>query len=456
MKNFIKKYKLEIFIFSLALIARLALFSINYANGGHNFLATIHGDDGYYELSQGILNGHGFSWDATLPYHPNPLRPPVWPYLIAFFVKVFGSYKAPFVFELLLGSMIPVLAFWIASRLFGRRVGKWTALIICLEPYLVLFSFILYTETSFIFFFLISILFFLRYVEKQTLRNAVWFGVFLSLAILVKPTVEFLPILIPIGLAVMWRKSLTKEHLKHLVVFIAVFVLFMTPWLYRNHVEFGKWGISAQPAFNLYVYLVPTVLAIDNHTSFQAELDKQVGKAGISADEITLTNSAQYKAKAYAVLAQHKLALVKSSLTTVVTFFTHDGMLTVLGYAGIQLPSLSAGVSALSLVAHPMQLVSVIGKYIAGPGSLILIMRLFWIVVMILFFFGVYRFFRREGMQTAAVAALCIVAYFAVTTAINGMGVNARFRMPVDVFILGFALYGLLSLKRDNTQTVTA
>ncbi len=419
MKSFVVKYRLEIIIFALALVARLVLFSINFSHNSHDLIPTIQGDDGYYQLS----------------------------------VKIFGSYWAAFAFEMILGSFIPVLAFWIARRLFGDRVGKWTARIMCFEPYLVLFSFIFYTETSFIFFFLVSMLFFLKYVEKQTLRNAIWFGVFLGLATLIKPTVEFLPILIPLGLRIMWRKKLTKEHAKHFAAFFAVFCLLLAPWLYRNHAEFGKWGISAQPAFNLYVYLVPTVLAIDNHTDFKIELDRQVGKAGISLNEITLANSSEYKTKAYAVLAQHKLALVKSGLTTLITFFTHDGMLTVFGYSGVQIPPLSAGVSALSLIAHPVQLTSVLGKYVAGPGALILIMRLFWIVVTIFFIFGAYRFVRREGPQTAAVAVLCIVLYFAATTAINGAGVNARFRMPVDVFILGFALYGLFSLKRDNTPT---
>lgn len=467
-RAFIKKHRLEIVIFALALLARLVLFSVNFAHSGNDLVATIHGDDGYYELSQGIINGHGFTWDAEPPYHPNPLRPPVWPYLIAFFAKTFGTYWAVLAFELILGSLIPVLAFYVASRLFGRRVGKWTALVMCFEPYLVLFSFILYTETSFIFFFLLSMLAFLRYVDRPTLRAAVWCGVFMGLATLIKPTIQFLPALLPIGLAIMWRKQIRaesrtvrKDYLKHLLAFLLVFGVIMAPWLYRNKAEFGVWGISAQPAFNLYVYLVPTVLSIDNHTDFKTELDRHLGPQGISANEITLANSDEYKAKAYPVLLEHKLALVKSGLTTLVAFFTHDGMLTVLGYSGIPVPPLAPGTSALSLLAHPAALASAVARYAASPAIVILIMRLFWVALTGFFIFGVWRFFKGLGRRpdaafarVVAAAALCVILYFAATTAINGAGVNARFRMPVDAFIIGFALYGLFSLKRDNTRTI--
>jgi hypothetical protein len=37
--------------------------------------------------------------------------------------------------------------------------------------------------------------------------------------------------------------------------------------------------------------------------------------------------------------------------------------------------------------------------------------------------------------------------YFAETTSINGLGVNARFRVPVEVFIFSFAVYGFFDIK---------
>ena len=76
MLNFLRKYKVEIVIFILALFARSILVSINLYANDYNIVNTIHGDDGYYEISQGILSGNGFTGFSNYPFSPNPLRPP--------------------------------------------------------------------------------------------------------------------------------------------------------------------------------------------------------------------------------------------------------------------------------------------------------------------------------------------------------------------------------------------
>lgn len=445
--NWIRRHKIEIIIFALALVARLVFFSMVFAHNSHELLPTIHGDDGYYEISQGIMNGHGFTWDTMAPWKPNPLRPPVWPFLIAFWVKIFGSYWAVFAFEMILGSLIPVLAFHVSLKIFGERVGKWVGTALCFEPYSVLFSFLLYSETCFIFFFLLFALFLLRYFQDKTIRNLVWMSVFMGLATLVKPTIQYVPIILAALMPWDSRKNVTKKILRDIAIMLALFAVVVAPWVYRNYREFGVIGMSAQPAFNLYVYLMPTVLAIDEHSTFDAEQKKTVLINGFSStDTITLATSGIYSGKALSVIKEHKVALVKSGLISLVTFFTHDGMLTVLGNLGIRIPNILNG-SALSLIAHPRELTSAVIHYAASPAVIILIMRLVWIVITLFFLWGVYAHFKKEGVTTIALSALILVLYFAATTAINGFGVNARFRMPVEVFILGFAAYGFFNAK---------
>ncbi|HEU5114899.1 MAG TPA: glycosyltransferase family 39 protein [Candidatus Paceibacterota bacterium] len=459
-KRFIKDHRLEVAIFIVALVARLALFFVVFAHNHYNLLDSIHGDDGYYEISQGILAGHGFTWDTVPPFSPNPLRPPVWPFAIAFFAGVFKTYWAVFAFEMILGAFIPVLSFLAAEKLFGRRAGKWTGFMLSFEPYLVLFSFLLYTETMFIFLFLIGFLFLIKYFSDKSIRALVWMTVFFGLATLVKPTIEYMPFLLAlIMIFAAWReggKAMLKDKQlwTHIALAFAVFGAIIAPWVCRNYREFGAIGMSAQPAYNLYVYLMPTVLAIDEHSTFDAEQAKYVRVDGFSDTEsITLATGDAYSKKAISVILDHKKALVESGLVSLVTFFTHDGALTVLGYAGIIVPNTMSR-PAIGLIAHPVELIRAIGKYIVGPGAIILILRLFWVVVTVLFIWGVWKYFKKEGAAPAAGAALLLVLYFALTTAINGFGVNARFRMPVDAFILGFALYGLFSPKRDNTRTI--
>lgn len=446
MKQWIKLHKFEIFLFLCALFVRLVLFTINFNQNGHDLIPTIKGDDGYYELSQNLIQGNGFSYETEPPYTPNPLRPPLWPFLIAFFAKTFGTYWAVFIFEIFLGSFIPILGMYVAKRIVGEKLSKWVAVALIFEPYLILLSFILYTETSFTFFFLVFLIFFFRYIENQNIRNAIWSGVFLGLACMIKPTIQFFPILLPLGLAILWRKNLTKDRLKEGLLFVLGFIVIITPWFYRNYQEFGVVGLSAQPAFNLYVYLVPTVLSIDNGTNFATELSNFVTKDGFDVDVINLSNASLYKTKAVEVIKEHKLALVKSVLISGVTFFTHDGMLTVLGYSGVTISNVISK-PIISLLSHPVELVKTVIHYAQTPAILILIMRLVWIFITVLFVIGSVFIFRREGLRIPVLAALLMIFYFAATTCINGLGVNARFRVPVDVFIFSFAIYAIFAIK---------
>jgi uncharacterized membrane protein (DUF485 family) len=57
---------------------------------------------------------------------------------------------------------------------------------------------------------------------------------------------------------------------------------------------------------------------------------------------------------------------------------------------------------------------------------------------------GIIGLVQRKDFRAIVISALFLVAYFALTTSLNGLGVNARFRMPVNVFLLSFALSGFL------------
>ena len=51
------------------------------------------------------------------------------------------------------------------------------------------------------------------------------------------------------------------------------------------------------------------------------------------------------------------------------------------------------------------------------------------------------------GLTAPGLWALFLVAYFAATTVVNGFGVHAQFRMPVNVFI-AFAVCSMLGAER--------
>lgn len=448
--NFIRKHKIDLIIFGIALVARVFLFGINFHAEHWNLLNTIHGDDGYYEISRNFAAGHGFTGEDNPPYHPNPLRTPVYILFIAGILWLTKSYWVVIILQMIIGALIPVLGRHIALKLLhSEKIALSVGILTSFEPYLVLFSSIFYTETLFIFLFLIFILVFLSYLENANSHLFFLSSFILGIATLTKTTVQYLPILlVPLFVWHFWNKISRREIFYSTAVFIFIFLVTLSPWLYRNYREFGVVGMTAQPAFNAYVYLVPSVLAFERGTNFTVEYKSFIIDRGIEVGKITLANSSYYTGEALKILKEHPKGIFLVTLNSFVAFFTHDGMLTVLQHTGI-VPSIYLSQPALSLLLHsPKEFFITVYHFITSPIISVLIMRLLWIAVTVAFFVGSIIFVKKHGLKAQTAFAILLVFYFLVTTPLNGLGVNARFRMPVNPIILTFAVYFIL--RKEN------
>lgn len=429
-------------IFCLALAARVLLFAVDYHAAGFNLEQTIHGGDAYYEISANIVRGNGFSADVMPPYAPHPLRTPLYPYAIAAVLWIFGSYWVVLALQLVVGSLSPVLAMVIAQKLSGSsKIALVVGAVMALEPSQVLFSSIFFTETFFIFLFLLFVFLFLQYLERRSPHLLAASALCLGVATLTKPTPEFLPlILIPI---VLWQfRNDIKRGVVHACIFAAIFLAVLSPWLYHNYKTFGVVGMSAQPAFNLMVYLAPSVVALEQNKPL--DLGVFLAQQHIDPTKITLANGNTYTKRAISIIKAHPIGLAIVTALSAVTFFTHDGVLTVLQYAGVSFgPTLSQ--PALVLLLHdPFSFVYKMATRAAGPEGIIIFFRLLNIFITIMFFVGVAWLWRKKRFSTPLAFAILLVLYFLLTTPINGLGVNARFRMPVEAVIVAIAAIPLI------------
>ncbi len=451
---FLKKYKWEIIVFLIALSARLFLLCINLHANHNAIIPTIKGDDGYFEMSNDFLNGHGIAAELGGKFVPSPLRPPAYPVFMASLLFLFHSYFVTILGQMLLGSFIPVLGLLIARELFSERfpqwqnIALWTGIFLALEPLGILLSDIFYTETFFTFFFLFSVLYFFRYFKVQSYKNILMSSVLLAVATLAKPTVQYVPIFASLFILFHWRRNLSKKICLQAAAFALLFLVILTPWLYRNYRQFGVVGMSAQVDYNLYVYLVPSVLAVEKGTDFQTELNGYVRNHESDPGMITLSNGAYYKDQAVSVLKQHPEALIKLCLISLFTFFTHDGMLVVIQHAGYPINVGLLSKPALMMLIHsPGKFFIIIKNLVFSPYVLVGVFRLLWILAFLLGIVTLVDSIRNKWCSPQIVSAVFLLAYFALTTMINGLGVNERFRVPVNAFIISFALCGFVLLK---------
>lgn len=445
--TFFQKYKLEIAIFFLALIVRCLYLGFSIEAWGGNVHGAIEGADYYFVLSQNILAGHGFSIATEPPYVINSFRTPVMPYFLVVAHQVFGGYFGAILFQILLASLLPILGMRLAWQVMRRRwMSIATGIFLSFEPYTVLFSTIFYSETVFTFIFFISLIYFFKYLEDRRLLHLLFSSAFMGFAMLTKPTAEYLPLFLGALLLWVWRSDF-RRGLIHTAVFLVTCALIVSPWVYRNYVVTGSPGLSPLAGVTLYTQLWPSVLSIKNGTSWGVEYHKIVDNGVSGPNNASVEESAADAKIAVPLLLQNPVPLAIVSVNTALSFFTHDGVYDVLRHLKIK-PDVGFGGPALFMaIKDPGAFLGLVAHFIATPFVLILIMRIFWVVFTALFVYGAIRYCMRER-RPAGIAAIIIVFYFMLTTLTIGLSVNARYRLPVNVFIAAFAVYAALPLIR--------
>lgn len=447
MMRFIRTYEIEILIFALALVVRLLYlgFSIEAANG--DFILAVHGADGYYVIAQNISAGHGFSAELSAPYTLTSVRPPLWPYFLAVTHMLPGGYGASIFLEIIMACFLPILGMKLARYIISSRIAIiLTGVFLAIEPYAVHLSTVFYSDVMLMFFLFLSVLFLFKYFSQRTFLPLAVSAVCIGLATLTKPVAEYLPILFVA--IILWdaRRALSRKVVGMSLLYLVIFAAVITPWLYRNYALFDSFALTPQLQGAAYRVLVPSVLAIAHHTSWQQEEDALLAQGSDDINHTSFASSQGGLAKTIQVLRSHKKAAIETFATVAITFMTHDGMLDILDHLGYG-PNFHLGRPALFLfLAHPLLLMHFIALAATQPVILVLVMRLWWVGMAGLFFLGSWRYVRHEGLKSEGMTAFMLVMYFMLATMLIGLAVNARYHVPVEPFIFVFALYGASSL----------
>ncbi|RJQ34736.1 hypothetical protein C4556_01965 [Candidatus Parcubacteria bacterium] len=407
-------YRWEIIVALLALSVHTIVFlAVLDANNG-SVLDTVRADDGYFEIATNLLAGNGFSMATTSPFVPNALRTPGYIYFLAGLIGTVGIAGAAIV-QLLLSTLIPVLGLHITRRITNSlRIGIATGIILALDPTLALLSFQFYTDTLFLVLFFAWTLLTFRYFERRDWTLLAIGAVVLGLAILVRPTAQFVPLLlVPF---ILWRFG--REDWKHRaaqgIAYLAIIAVILTPWIARNYSEFGAPGLSSQKAYVLYTNFAPAVLSVARGSEFALEFTTFSTYTERTSNVITLKNGDEYIAKALDVIFMYPIATAFVAVKSLFTFFTNDGLYTLLVMTGYE------------------------------PANFLWLLipaRLVWVAITIAAFVGAFVYLLTRRSQLAILIIL-LVAYFALTSAIAAFGTNPRYRLPVDPIILALAAVG--------------
>ena len=239
-----KKLIFPVLIFVIILINSI-VFLPKYGSWGE---AT---DVEYKIIAENMFNGQGFSLNGK----KTMFREPAYPFFLFMIYKIFGvNFNAVRIIQFILLFAVIYFSYKLSLKLFSVSAARITVLAVSILPIFSLYATDLISEILAAFLIIIFMLFFIKSIETK--ESSSYFsavsGLFLGLLILTKSVFTLLPIfIIPLYFLLKKEKSAKKAFFFGIALLAVV-----SPWAYRNYLNFDKFAIADRGGMLLYLHAV--------------------------------------------------------------------------------------------------------------------------------------------------------------------------------------------------------
>ena len=453
LQNFFQKYKIEIIIFGIALLARVVALLLAVYNHGEGIL-YLSDSGAFVDLALSLALGTGYSGDGGLNSHA--LYVPGYPFFLAVSSFLFGNLWPALITQILLSSLVPVLILRIGNILgFSSKISLVGALLSALEPHLVIFSIVYMTEALYGFLFMAGVLFFAQFLKNQLLTYVFLSSITLGLAAYVKVSNYLVFLYLA---AIIFYLRLIKADMKKVfttaAIFLSVFIAMIFPWFLRNYYHSGLWRMSSHEAYNLYVYDGASILSLRDGISYEGgkkiRLDSWKEETGtdvnIVANNLNLAELMHKKGVEFAV--QNLGSTMKLAILTSISFWTSHNYAYFLTYFYTVFDKPSYVIPPTQLLFQGKIGETFYGtlKFITTPYYLVSLGgKILRLLLAVLAFFGIWNLYKSAdyARKSFAVLAGLIFIYYTIMAFGAGFGIEGRVRYPIEPLLMLTAVVGL-------------
>jgi 4-amino-4-deoxy-L-arabinose transferase-like glycosyltransferase len=211
----------------------------------------------YAHMAEALANGFG-PRDITGINSTNFL--PTFPFFIAGIAAIFQDYVlSGYIVTITFGVLLLIPVYLLGKELVGEKTGLAAAALIAVNPYLVEISSTIYSESLYMFFILLAILFSRHMVRGCRVPCSILAGSSLGFAYLVNPfALIYLAIFIIVAFAISIKRGVWIHMVKALGVFLVSFFIYVTPLILYLHSETGEWTYTGKNPTIVYAALENT------------------------------------------------------------------------------------------------------------------------------------------------------------------------------------------------------
>ena len=255
--------------FLLLVLMTLASLAVRVAALAHWGTGAIDSEGTEYaRIAQNLRSGIGYV-GMTSP-GPELLFPPLYPFLIGVASFLTGEYEwAGRLVSLVLGSLLPLPMFGIASRLFNRRTGFVAGMLTVFCPLLVSLSFAVLVEGPYITILFSAVYIVLHALDRPSIRMYCLAGGSFGLAYLTRQEAVG-PLLIAVLLALCFTEGSFAARSKRAVAAIAVFAVVALPEVVLIYRSTGKVRLETKSSL-FYAEEIRTAIGQNNNEANPVE-----------------------------------------------------------------------------------------------------------------------------------------------------------------------------------------
>jgi 4-amino-4-deoxy-L-arabinose transferase-like glycosyltransferase len=426
------------------LVALLVLFVTRLGFSGLVYerpnLSIANDSDRYIPIANAILSGRAYAWDRERPGELlNTIGYPL--FLAGVFLSLGRQIGNIALAQLLLSGMLALVVFGALGRWLGARAAFLSAILILIDPLTILWSMTILTETLFAVALGTSAVLLASWAHSHRRIMLILSGLFLTLAILVKPFAMLVAAVW--GAAILFmplemtgpRAPRFWGGIRRGLLFALPSILLVAPWFVRNGVLWDCPTLSSVDRVTMRDYMAAKVLAEAEH------VDLSVAQTRLQEDDPGPCPSET--SKYWKIILDHPeiYARLHAAGTIPVLIGTNfDRWLQYFG-AEYQLPDLwrpymDGGWRGLwSVITDQVE---------AFPQELGLLVGLttFQVFIYILAVTGIVTTIRGTSVPGKWVAAVMTLAIL-ILVLTPGQGGHERFRVPVQPLLAILAGYGV-------------
>ncbi len=422
-------------ILAIALTVRLVLllFGLTAFGSGHTDGLTTPDSEDYIALARSLRD------DGNLPPSGvSVFRLPGYP---AFLAGALSITARPL--WAILQIAMDVLLVWVVYRvgleLMGRRVALVGALLQALSPLAAAASVRVLSDGPYALVFMLAVWWLVRNVRTGRWRWLILSAVAMAAACLVRPVGVVMA-----GTAVVFLLARPGRRIGQAGAYVALLAVLLSPWVIRNGVRTGYWGLTNNFSVTLFGYSAAMTLEQATGQSPRQVQDELVSRLDVDREDADLGDlSAAYRDVAVSTIARHPATYAKLHLWGSLAFWL-PGATDVLEVVG-----LTSGQRGTLGVFRQSGLVAAGRHYFSeSPGAMAVAVPLGLVYLGRLVGLGLFVMLAARRWRKLPAVAWWLIAIVVISWLIGGPVSTPRFRVPVEPLLSLAAGAGIVWLHR--------